>query len=258
MTFYPSSEGPDPVLEASWREYRRWRNARRRRRWAAAGAGLALVVAVAAMVWPSKVHHESAAGSAALSHFDAPGRTGKGTVVVASSQPLGTATAPTEAPREVVATPLAPPPPEEMTLTPPQGPAMASPPPPEEGSGSTTPPAASTQAPSETPLPSPKPALETAVASTPAPQSAAPSRHQAPHLQLASFRTEAKAQNVLESLRKEQSDLLGALETRVERAELTDGRIVYRVQAGPLPGTAEAKRLCAELQRRHLECRYVR
>jgi hypothetical protein len=261
MTFYASSEGPDPALEASWREYRRWRAARRRRRWAAAATGLVVVIIAAGFFWPSRVHHDTAAGRAALAHFNAPGR--GGTIVVAPAKPLGTASlpaAPTEGERQAIATltsPPAPTTPEEISLVPLQEPAAPSPSPTTEASGSATPPSdLAVPEPAETPLPSSKP-KQVAGSLVDAPRHAAPPQDRAPHLQLASFRTEAKAQSALEMLRKEQHDLLGTLEARVQRAELADGRVMYRVLAGPLAGVAEAKRICAELQRRRLECRFV-
>lgn len=260
MTFYSSSEGPDPTIEASWREYRRWRAAQRRRRWVVTAAGLVGVVAGAALLWPHEVHRDTAAGSAALAQFDAPGRSGPGTVVVTSNKPIGVpveSPAPMAAEREVIAA-LTTPPPLPATaddgLVPPQDGSAPSPPPAAEASGSAMPPPEPFTP--EAPLPRPKP-MEAAGGSTASAKSVAPPPDRAPHLQLASFRTEAKAKSVLEQLRKEQSDLLGALEARVQRTALADGRVVYRVETGPLSGVAEAKRICAELQRRRLDCRYV-
>jgi hypothetical protein len=264
MTYYSSSEGPDPALEASWREYRRWRAARRRRHWAAAAGGTAILTILAALFWPSSVHHDAGAEVAALARFDAPLRdSGHGTVVVAPAKPLGTAMAPAP-PAETASTPAAahtapeapPPPPAVISLAPPRDSAAPSPPPLVESSGSTVPPTdLAPPEPVEGPLPSPKPVETTIRAPAAAKPTAPPTR--APHLQLASFRTEAKAQSALEKLRQEQQDLLGKLEPRVERAALADGRVVYRVQTGPLPGINEAKRVCAELHRRRVDCRYM-
>jgi hypothetical protein len=266
MTYYSSSEGPDPALEASWREYRRWRAARRRRHWAAAAGGTAVLTILAALFWPSSVHHDAGAEVAALARFDAPLHdSGHGTVVVATAKPLGTTMPPApttetaSVPAAASSTPEATTPPAEISLAPPQDPAAPSPPPLVEGSGSSVPPAPADLAPAEPvegPPPSPKP-VETAVHPPAAAKPAAPATR-APHLQLASFRTEAKAQSALEKLRQEQQDLLGKLQPRVERAELADGRVVYRVQTGPLPGVDEARRVCAELHRRRVDCRYMR
>jgi hypothetical protein len=249
MTSYSSSEGPDPILEASWREYRQWRAARRRRQWVTASVCFAVIVAGAALLWPREAQQDTAPSAAALARFDAPVHDGPGSVVVAPSKPsdpMPGITASAEA--QLAAIAPSPPPPAEASPAEPQN--MPQPPsqPPEPAlAGSAMPPAdLPASEPAGTPHPSPKPS-----------GSADPPQKRAPHLQLASFRTEAKARRALEQLRKEQSDLLGSLDARVERAELADGRIVYRVQTGPL-ASAEAKRICAELQRRRRDCSFVR
>ena len=264
MTSYSSSEGPDPILEASWREYRQWRAAQRRRRWIAASACIAGVTAGAALLWPREAKYDTGPRTAALARFDAPVHDGPGTVVVAplkAPEPTAASTEAAEPRLAVVAPSLAPPPPlppaAETSLTaPPDRPPPRGTDPEPALAGSTTPPsdpAPADPAPAEptaAPRPSPKP-------TGPATGAADPPQKRAPHLQLASFQTETKARTALEQLRKQQSDLLGSLDARVERAELADGRVVYRVRTGPL-ANAEAKRICAELQRRRLDCSFVR
>jgi hypothetical protein len=259
MTSYSSSEGPDPILEASWREYRQWRAAQRRRRWIAASACIAGVTAGAALLWPREAKYDTGPRTAALARFDAPVHDGPGSVVVAplkAPESMPAIIEGIEPQLAVVAPSLAPPPPqpppvETSLAVPPVTPPLPTTPPEPALAGSTTPPSDPAPAePAASPHPSPKPTGSAAGA-------ADPPHKRASHLQLASFQTETKARTALEQLRKQQGDLLGSLDARVERAELSDGRVVYRVRTGPL-AIAEAKRICAELQRRRLDCSFVR
>src|SRR5690242_18557212 len=148
MTSYSSSEGPDPILEASWREYRQWRAAQRRRRWIAASACIAGVTAGAALLWPREAKYDTGPRTAALARFDAPVHNGPGSVVVAPLKAPEQTPAIAEAaePQLAVVTPsLAPPltqpPPVETSLAVPS----VTPPPPTTApepalAGSTTPP----------------------------------------------------------------------------------------------------------------------
>jgi hypothetical protein len=251
MTYYSSSEGPDPAAAAPWREYRRWQAARRRRRWTAAALALAIVAAGTAALWPRQLRHDAGDPAGALPGFETPSR-GKAVAIGPS-----TGSAPSDSDRSAMTALMgssaesAPPLPEEISLVPPHeatapASAAAPPAPPPAASEAAASPVVETPAPAE-PLPPPRP-------------TAKPARDGAggPALQLASFRTEAKAQSALEQLRGEQKDLLGSVEMHVQRTELRDGRVVFRVQSGALDGLAEARRICSELKRRRLECQFLR
>lgn len=265
MAYYPSSEGPTPAFETPWREYRRGRAARRRRRWAAITAGIVVILAGTFFFWPRPESRKAPGETAALESFDTPGL-GKTVIVAAtkrSEAPEGTSPAsPPE--RDAIATLVAPPEPSEPPPLPTEA-VPAQPPPavassPAETTGSTSPPAeavVSDESWRPIPVPKPMPTPEASENQAKSASTAAPSRKGAPHVQLASFRSEARAQSALEKLRNEQSDILGSLDAHVRRAELPDGRVVFRVQAGPLADAGEAKRLCAELHRRKLDCRLL-
>lgn len=267
MAYYPSSEGPTPPFETPWREYRRGRAARRRRRWAATTAGFVVILAGTVFFWPRPERQEAPGETAALESFDAPGL-GKTVIVAAtkrSEAPEGTSPAsPPE--RDAIATLVArpepsEPPPRQIETVPAQPPPAAVPvPAPAETNGSTAPPAdavVSDETWTPVPVAKPMPASDEPEKEAKLPSKPDPSPKEAPHVQLASFRSEARALSALEKLRNEQSDILGTLDARVRRAELPDGRVVFRVQAGPLADAREAKRICAELHRRKLDCRFV-
>lgn len=265
MPYYPSSEGPTPAFETPWHEYRRGRAARRRRRWAAITAGFVVILAGTVFFWPRPESRNSPDETAALATFDTPGL--GNTVIVSAAERSGDDAGPspvTPPERDAIAVLVAPPEPSEP---PPEVGAVAAPPPPaapvpspDEATGSTAPPGdAAAPDGSWTPIPvsKPVPARDAPENQPESATTAAPSPKEAPHVQLASFRSEARARSALEKLRNEQSDILGTLDARVRRAELPDGRIVFRVQAGPIADAGEAKRICAELHRRKLDCRFM-
>jgi len=275
MPYYPSSERSSPVFEAPWREYRRRRAARRRRRWAAIVAGFAVILASTIFFWPRPEGRKAPDETAALETFDTPGL--GNTVIVSATEPSGDNEAPSPATppeHDAIATLVATPefsesPPEIGAVAAESRPVAAPVPFSAETAGSTAPPTdaadpepADAADPDEswtpTPASEPMPAADEPEPEAKSASMAEPWPNGAPHVQLASFRSEARAQTALEKLRSEQSDILGGLDARVRRAELPDGRIVFRVQAGPLPDAGEAKRICAELHRRRLDCRPMR
>lgn len=253
MPYYSSFEGPDPATAEPWRAYRRWKAARRRRRWAAVLAAIAVVTGGAAALWPDSVQHAPPRASEALARFEAPNRSD--TVRVppsAQARGIGDEASFPPAPPATALSPTRPAPP-----APPEVAVAATPePPPSETAGSASEPEAFPPATASDDIPGPEPAAMPIAETAPVPASK-PASPRGSRLQLASFRSEANARRALEKLRRDQVDLLGPLETGIERTTLADGRQVFRVQAGPLPGP-EAKRICAELQRRRLDCRFVR
>ncbi len=59
-------------------------------------------------------------------------------------------------------------------------------------------------------------------------------------------------------MRKRNADLLGGLTLTVERADLGEKGVFYRVQAGPVADEAAARKLCAALGERKQACLVVR
>lgn len=77
-------------------------------------------------------------------------------------------------------------------------------------------------------------------------------------LQLGSFPSEQEAHQHWDGVYSTNGDLLVNVPPRIARATLPpDDMTVYRLQAGPLPGKAEAQRLCSVLASRKQECYVV-
>jgi opacity protein-like surface antigen len=77
-------------------------------------------------------------------------------------------------------------------------------------------------------------------------------------VQLAAYRTEARALSGWAQLRSAHSDLLGSFEPILDWAELGPGQGSYlRLQVGPFGTAAEADSLCSELRRRGASCLLV-
>lgn len=78
-------------------------------------------------------------------------------------------------------------------------------------------------------------------------------------VQIAAFRSRAKADAAWTRLAKAHRDLLGKLTPLVRRADLGAEKGVYfRLRAGPLASAAEARALCAKLKARKLDCLVVK
>ena len=73
-------------------------------------------------------------------------------------------------------------------------------------------------------------------------------------VQLSAVRTEQAAKAEWARLLKSQPDVLGALEMVIQRADLGDKGIFYRVRAGWFASRAEAKAICSELATRNVGC----
>jgi predicted transglutaminase-like cysteine proteinase len=76
-------------------------------------------------------------------------------------------------------------------------------------------------------------------------------------VQLGAFLTAENAPAVWRRLRVAQSDLLGGLRRRVQRADRGD-RVFHLLQVGPLADTEAAKALCAALKARGVDCLVVK
>jgi len=143
---------------------------------------------------------------------------------------------------------------------------------PQEGSTSVTEEAAAGEGAGAEPATDQQPAAETPAADAPPaePDSAESSREvaslppatRAPasggyRIQLAALRSEPDARREWQRIQSANSDLLGNLSMNVERADLGDRGVFYRLQAGPLEDKALADLLCGKLKGRNLACLVV-
>ncbi|MGB1548125.1 MAG: SPOR domain-containing protein, partial [Alphaproteobacteria bacterium] len=95
----------------------------------------------------------------------------------------------------------------------------------------------------------------------PAPEPAAvasPPEKEAIRIQIAALKSEEGAKAEWAQLQKAQGDLLSGLTLHIERADLGEKGVFFRVQAGPLGDVAAARALCEQLQQRKLGCLVVR
>jgi hypothetical protein len=77
-------------------------------------------------------------------------------------------------------------------------------------------------------------------------------------LQLGAVRSEDAAKQEWQRLQKAEPSVLGKLSLMVERANLGDKGIFYRIQAGPIADAAEAAQDCAALKNRNVGCILVK
>ncbi|MBX2830770.1 MAG: SPOR domain-containing protein [Rhodospirillales bacterium] len=77
-------------------------------------------------------------------------------------------------------------------------------------------------------------------------------------IQLASLREESGASAEWKRLSSKNKDLLGSLQMFVQRTDLEDKGVYYRLQAGPLADATAAEKLCADLKQRNVGCLIVR
>ncbi len=77
-------------------------------------------------------------------------------------------------------------------------------------------------------------------------------------VQLGAVRDEPAAKSEWTRLKQRHSDVLGNLELDVERADLGERGIFFRVRGGPLAEEAAAKRICETLKTRNVGCLVVR
>ncbi|SMF14210.1 Sporulation related domain-containing protein [Tistlia consotensis] len=119
----------------------------------------------------------------------------------------------------------------------------------------------------EKPVEAPKPVAEAPPAPPVAAKEVAPSPTEAPKaeaakpaaaaaevkpgswvVQLAALRKESEAKAAWSEMQAKHKDLLGAMTLQLDRADLGDRGVFYRVQTGPLPNRATALDLCAQLK----------
>ena len=152
---------------------------------------------------------------------------------------------PRPTPPEPVAAAPEPPPPSPSAAPIPTPPALAASPapPPSVAAGLPVP-----------PPPEPKPATA-APAVAPPPASPAARGYR---VQLGAVRTAESAKRDWDRLKQQHRDVLGSLSLNVERVDLGDRGIFFRIQAGPVADAAAAERDCKELKRRGVGCVPVR
>ena len=73
-------------------------------------------------------------------------------------------------------------------------------------------------------------------------------------LQLGAVRTPEIAKSEWERVKRQNGDLLGSLSVSVERADLGERGVFYRIHVGPIADAAQAERLCAQLRQRGVGC----
>tara|TARA_R110000868_G_scaffold92100_3_gene255250 strand:- start:25935 stop:26861 length:927 start_codon:yes stop_codon:yes gene_type:complete len=77
-------------------------------------------------------------------------------------------------------------------------------------------------------------------------------------IQLASVRDASGAESEWKRLSSKNKDLLGNLQMFVQRTDLGDKGVFYRLQAGPLANAGAAETLCGNLKQRNVGCLIVR
>jgi cell division septation protein DedD len=77
-------------------------------------------------------------------------------------------------------------------------------------------------------------------------------------IQLSAVRTEAAAKTEWDKLKKSHASVLGRLTLNVEKADLGQKGIYYRIQAGPFADRAAADAACQELTKQKAACLVVR
>jgi cell division septation protein DedD len=73
-------------------------------------------------------------------------------------------------------------------------------------------------------------------------------------LQLGAVKTPEVARSESDRIKRLYGDLLGSLGLSVERADLGDRGVFYRIHAGPIADAAQAERVCAQLRQRGQGC----
>jgi hypothetical protein len=77
-------------------------------------------------------------------------------------------------------------------------------------------------------------------------------------VQLASVKSDEGARKEWLRLKKAHPELFGDLEPAVQRADLGDRGIFYRIRTGPFPNRATAQDMCAQIKAAKLGCLVVR
>jgi cell division septation protein DedD len=73
-------------------------------------------------------------------------------------------------------------------------------------------------------------------------------------LQLGAVKAPEMAKQEWDRIKRQNSDLVGALSVSVDRVDRGDRGVFYRIHAGPIADAAQAERLCAQLRQRGVGC----
>lgn len=73
-------------------------------------------------------------------------------------------------------------------------------------------------------------------------------------VQLASVQSEARAKDEWNRLQDRHGELLGDMNLLLDRADLGERGIFFRLQTGPFPNRVTAKDMCSQLKAAALEC----
>ncbi len=73
-------------------------------------------------------------------------------------------------------------------------------------------------------------------------------------LQLGAVKTPEIAQQAWDRIKRQNSVLVGALSVSVDRVDLGNRGVFYRIHVGPIADAAQAERLCAQLRQRGVGC----
>ncbi len=77
-------------------------------------------------------------------------------------------------------------------------------------------------------------------------------------VQLASVKSDESARKEWLRLQKAHSELFDDLTLDVQRADLGDRGIFYRIRTGPFPNRSTAQDMCAQIKAAELDCLVVR
>ncbi|HXA69389.1 MAG TPA: SPOR domain-containing protein, partial [Stellaceae bacterium] len=113
-------------------------------------------------------------------------------------------------------------------------------------------PAPAPPAPVAAPAPAPVVPAPPQTAAAPAPSAGADVRGY--RLQLGAVKAPEMAKQEWDRIKRQNSDLVGALSVSVDRIDLGDRGVFYRIHAGPIADAAQAERLCAQLRQRGVGC----
>jgi hypothetical protein len=114
------------------------------------------------------------------------------------------------------------------------------------------------------PAPAAEPAAPAATQQAAAPAAAAPAEPVQPaagagwKIQLAAVKSEQAARQEWGRMQKAHPDMLGDMRLTVQRADLGDKGVFFRIQAGPLPDRTTAEDVCAELKASKQPCLVVK
>ena len=113
-------------------------------------------------------------------------------------------------------------------------------------------PAPAPPAPVAAPAPAPVVPAPPQTAAAPAPSAGADVRGY--RLQLGAVKAPEMAKQEWDRIKRQNSDLVGALSVSVDRIDLGDRGVFYRIHAGPIADAAQAERLCGQLRQRGVGC----